>query len=66
MAKHDTSAAGICIANHINHIEAFNAETLKAGLDKLINMKSDNPTLLEVFTDAENDMNVIKEYYTSI
>ncbi len=66
MAKHDTSAAGICMANHINHIEAFNAETLEIGLDKLINMKSDNPTLLEVFTDAENDMNVIKEYYTSI
>ena len=66
MAKHDTSAAGICSANHINYIEASNAEELKAGLDKFINMKTDNPTVLEVFTDAENDMNVIKEYYTKI
>lgn len=66
MAKHNTSAAGICSANHINYIEASNAEELKAGLDKFINMKTDSPTVLEVFTDAENDMNVIKEYYTKI
>lgn len=66
MAKHNTSAAGICIANHINYIEASNAEELKAGLDKFINIKTDSPTVLEVFTDAENDMNVIKEYYTKI
>ena len=66
MAKHDTSAVGICSANHINYIVASNAEELKAGLDKFINMKSDSPTVLEVFTDAENDMNVIKEYYTKI
>ena len=66
MAKHNTSAAGICSANHINYIEASNVEELKAGLDKFINMKTDSPTVLEVFTDAENDMNVIKEYYTKI
>lgn len=66
MAKHHTSAAGICSANHINYIEASNAVELKAGLDKFINMKTDSPTVLEVFTDAENDMNVIKEYYTKI
>ena len=66
MAKHHTSAAGICSANHINYIVASNAVELKAGLDKFINMKTDSPTVLEVFTDAENDMNVIKEYYTKI
>ena len=66
MAKHDTRAEGICIANEINYISAFNAGTLEEGLDKLINMKSDYPTLLEVFTDAENDMKVIKKYYNSI
>jgi 2-succinyl-5-enolpyruvyl-6-hydroxy-3-cyclohexene-1-carboxylate synthase len=39
---------------------------LRAGIDTLLNIESDRPVLLEVFTDASVDEQVYKDYYKSL
>jgi 2-succinyl-5-enolpyruvyl-6-hydroxy-3-cyclohexene-1-carboxylate synthase len=39
---------------------------LRAGIDTLLNIESDRPVLLEVFTDASADEQVYKDYYKSL
>ena len=62
-AEHHTSAEGICMQNRVVYLKATNMEEMQQGVDTLINVESDRPVLLEVFTDATEDERVFKDYY---
>ena len=49
--------------NRVVYLKATNMEEMQQGLDTLIDMESDRPVLLEVFTDATEDERVFKDYY---
>ncbi len=59
MAQHHTSAEGICKQNHVTYLSAHDMEEMKEGIERLMDMESTRPVLLEVFTDLETDN---KEY----
>lgn len=61
-AGHHTTAVGICRQNNIKYIAARNEEELCTGISDLLTAESERPVLLEVFTDAEKDNIVIKEF----
>ena len=65
-AEHHTSAEGICIQNNVTYLKASNLEDMQKGIDTLFNMESDRPIVLEVFTDANVDECVFKDYYKSL
>ena len=62
-ASHHTSAEGICQQNDVVYLSATDMSQLQAGIDTLLNMESDRPVLLEVFTDAAADERAYREYY---
>lgn len=62
--EHHTSAEGICRQNDVGYLNASNAEELQKGIATLIETKSSRPVLLEVFTQAQTDEQVLKDYYT--
>ena len=39
---------------------------MKQGIDTLLYQESERPVLLEVFTDAEEDERVFRDYYRSL
>lgn len=61
-AAHSTSAKGICEENDIVYLSANNAQELNEGLHAMFE-SDEGPVLLEVFTDAEEDARVMKEYW---
>jgi 2-succinyl-5-enolpyruvyl-6-hydroxy-3-cyclohexene-1-carboxylate synthase len=63
---HTATAEGICMQNNVQYLKATNTEELEQGLDTLINAESDRPILLEVLTDAESDVRIVKEYYQKL
>ena len=65
-AQHDTSAEGICKQNDVVYLKATNMEEMQQGVDTLLQMGSERPVLLEVFTDAAEDERVYKEYFRSL
>ncbi|MBR4921034.1 MAG: 2-succinyl-5-enolpyruvyl-6-hydroxy-3-cyclohexene-1-carboxylic-acid synthase [Prevotella sp.] len=65
-AAHHTSAEGICMQNDVKYLKAENMEEMQKGVDLLLNMESDRPVLLEVFTDASEDERVFKDYYLKV
>ena len=65
-AEHQTSAEGICLQNHVTYIKATNMDEMQQGIDTLLYIKSDRPVLLEVFTDAHADEQVLKDYYLKL
>ena len=65
-ASHHTSAEGICQQNNVVYLSASDMAQLHAGIDTLLNLESDRPVLLEVFTDAAADEQVFKDYYKSL
>ena len=65
-AGHHTTAEGICQQNGVKYLKASNMEGVQEGIDTLINIESEHPVLLEVFTDAAEDERVFKAYYKSI
>ena len=65
-AGHHTSAEGICLQNSVTYLKANNIEEMRQGIDTLMQMESDRPVLLEVFTDAAEDERVFKDYYHSL
>ena len=65
-AQHQTSAEGICQQNNIVYLKAENMEEMKQGIDTLLYQESERPVLLEVFTDAEEDERVFRDYYRSL
>ncbi len=66
MAKHNTSAKGICEANNITYLSARNMKTLESGVEQLITANSDRPILLEVFTDIDVDNLMMEKLSKSI
>lgn len=64
--EHHASAEGICMQNDVQYLKATNMEELSEGIDKLINLESNRPVLLEVLTSAENDVKIVKEYYQKL
>lgn len=65
-AGHHTSAEGICQQNDIVYLSASDMPQMRAGIDTLLNIESDRPVLLEVFTDPHDDEQVMKDYYKSL
>jgi len=65
-AGHHASAEGICQQNSVTYLKATNMSELQQGLDTLLNIESDRPVLLEVFTDPSEDERVFLDYYHSL
>ena len=65
-AQHHTTAEGICQQNHVMYLKADNMTDLQQGMDVLLHQEHPHPVLLEVFTDADTDERVLKEYYHSL
>ena len=65
-AEHHTTAEGICRQNDVVYLSADNPARLCPAIDTLLNIKSERPVLLEVFTDADADEQVLRDYYQSL
>lgn len=63
---HNATAEGICMQNNVQYLKATNMEELAEGVDKLINLESDRPVLLEVLTNSEEDVRIINDYYEKL
>ena len=63
MARHHTSAEGICRSHRVAYRCVRNGEELQSGISELIFRESDRPMLLEVMTDIEQDNKVLETYY---
>ena len=66
MAEHATTAEGICRDNRIKYYAANNIQTLEKLLYVLVKERSERPMLLEVFTDAETDLQIYQEYLNTL
>jgi len=65
-AAHHTTAEGICQQNGIAYLSAFDMHELRQGIDELLHTDNDRPMLLEVFTTAADDEQVLKDYYKTL
>ena len=65
-AEHHASAEGICQQNNVKYLRATNMSEMQQGISTLLNIESDHPVLLEVFTDAAEDERVFKDYYKTL
>ena len=65
-AEHHTSAEGICRQNDIVYLRADGPHDLHQAIDTLLYIESGRPVLLEVFTDADEDERVMKDYYQTL
>ena len=65
-ASHHTSAEGICQQNNVVYLRAENMDEMRQGIDTLLYIEADRPVLLEVFTNAEEDERVYRDYYRSL
>jgi 2-succinyl-5-enolpyruvyl-6-hydroxy-3-cyclohexene-1-carboxylate synthase len=61
-AEHHTSAEGICQQNNVVYLQAKNMDEMQQGIDTLLNINTDRPVLLEVFTEAQTDAQVMQDY----
>ena len=66
MAEHSTTAEGICRDNQIRYYTANNVQTLEHSLNVLANENSERPILLEVFTNAETDLQIYQKYFNTL
>ena len=64
--EHHTSAEGICRQNDVVYLSAADMPQMRSGIDTLLYIESDRPVLLEVFTDADADERVLRDYYQSL
>lgn len=65
-AEHHTTAEGICQQNDVAYLQARNMDEMQQGIDTLLSIKSNRPVLLEVFTEAQTDAQVIQDYYSTL
>lgn len=65
-AKHNTTAQGICVQNNVKYLSAHNISELRYGLETIMEQNTQRPILLEVFTDAEEDKRVMKDFMNYI
>ena len=61
-AQHTSSAEGICQTHDIVYLSARNEKELYENLNKFFNSE-EGPILMEVFTNAEDDAQAVKDYY---
>lgn len=66
MAEHATTAEGVCRDNQIKYYAANNAQALEKSLNTLVNENSERPVLLEVFTNAETDLQIYQKYFNTL
>lgn len=66
MGVHATTAEGICRENDIMYCHAHNEEELYNLLGALVSPKAERPMLLEVFTNAEDDLRAYQEYFNTL
>ena len=62
-AQHETTAEGVCQQNSVSYLKAMTMEEMRQAVDTLLHTESDRPVLLEVFTDAAVDAQIMKDYY---
>lgn len=65
-AGHTTSAKGWVESIGVNYISASNEKEMEQGIEKLVSPTIQGPILLEVFTKKEIDVQIFKQYYSSI
>ena len=65
-AAHTSEACGICTQNDIGYLKASTLEEMRIGVVTLLTQPSERPMLLEVFTDADTDARVLKNYYDTL
>ena len=65
-AEHHTTAEGICRQNGVVYLKASDIDEMRKGIDTLLNIESNRPVLLEVFTDPNEDERVLRNYYRSL
>ena len=65
-ASHHTTAEGICRQNNVTYLHASDMKEMQQDIDALLHVESDRPLLLEVFTNAEEDERVYRDYYRSL
>lgn len=62
-AQHETTAQGICTQNDIGYISAKNMGEMQIGIVTLLTRETNRPMLLEVFTDVDEDMKAMADYF---
>ena len=65
-AEHNTSAEGVCRQNGIVYLKATKMEEMQQGIDTLLNIESQRPILLEVFTCPADDQATLQAYYQAV
>lgn len=65
-AANDTTAQGICTQNDIGYLSARSMDEMQIGIVTLLTRDTDRPMLLEVFTDADDDVRTLKDYFKRI
>ena len=70
MARHDTTAQGICVQNHVEYRKAHDMGEVEQAISWLTEDYADNTSkrarLLEVLTDIDEDAKALKEQYELI
>lgn len=66
MGRHSYSAEGICQTFDVYYLSARNEEELDKCLPLFFRMDASRPVVLEVFTDMEQDNQVIQKYFKSL
>ena len=65
-AAHNHRAKEWVEANNFEYYSATNADELKAVIDKFAANDHDRPSILEIFTNKENDVKILKGYRRAI
>ena len=64
--EHDTCAEGVCRQHRLDYLSATDKQSLADGLRQLRSHDRQRPALLEVFTDADTDSIIYKEYLNQL
>ena len=63
IGTHQTKAQGICTQNDVGYLKATSQEEMQIGMVQLMTIDTQRPVVLEVFTDAQEDDQVLKNYW---
>ena len=67
MARHQTTAEGLCQSFNVDYRSAHNMEELEEGMEWLTETADGNrPLVLEVVTDSAADARVLRDFYAHI
>lgn len=66
MASHHATAQGVCMQNDCRYFSVENEVQLYDGIDVLTQSVSERPVIVEVFTDADVDMQAIQDYFKGL